>query len=154
MVSRKTIDEFLSGKRIAMVGVSRNEKDFSRMLYRDLEKFGYEMIPVHAEAGEIEGKPCVRKLQEITPPVDGALLMTKPAVTDDVVKDCVQADVKRVWMYGAGGPGAVSKPAVEYCQANGIDVVPGECPYMFLQQAGWFHKFHGFLVKIAGKYPQ
>jgi len=154
MVSRKVIDDFLNGKRIAMVGVSRNEKDFSRALYRDLARYGYEMTPVHSEADEIEGAPCAKRVQDVIPAVDGVLLMTKPAVTDEVVKDCVEAGVKRVWMYGAVGPGAVSKSAVEYCEANGVDVVPGECPYMFLDQAPWFHKLHGFLLKIVGKYPQ
>jgi len=154
MNSRAIIDDFLNQKRIAVVGVSRKESDFIRRLFRDLGKFGYDVVPVHSEAGEIDGKSCARKVQDIAPPVDGVLVMTGPEATEQVVRDCADAGVTRVWMYRATGRGAVSQKAVDYCEENGIDVVPGECPYMFVQQSGWFHHLHGFLVKLTGKYPQ
>jgi uncharacterized protein len=154
MVSKTLIDDFLNQKRIAVVGVSRNKSNFSRTLFRDLGKFGYDVVPVHSEAGEIEGASCARKVQDIAPPVDGVLIMTGPEATEQVVRDCAEAGVTRVWMYQATGRGSVSPEAVEYCQENGIDVIPGECPYMFIQQAGWFHHLHGYLIKIVGKYPQ
>ncbi len=154
MASKEMINDFLAQKRLAVVGVSRTEKHFSRALFRDLRKFGYDVVPVHNEAGEIDGMSCARQVQDIAPPVDGALIMTPPEVTEKVVEDCAEAGVTRVWMYQAAGRGAVSQKAVDYCAEHGMSVVPGECPYMFLQQAGWFHKFHGFLVKLAGKYPQ
>jgi predicted CoA-binding protein len=154
MSSKALIDDFLSQKRIAVAGVSRNQSDFSRTLFRDLRKFGYDVVPVHSEAGEIEGSSCFRKVQDIAPPVDGVLIMTGPEATEQVVRDCDEAGVTRVWMYRATGRGAVSQEAVDYCREKGIDVIPGECPYMFIQQAGWFHHFHGFLLKITGKYPR
>ena len=56
-------------------------------------------------------------------------------------------------MYRAGTDGgAVSSKAVEFCRAHGMHVVPGECPYMFLPKAG-FHRIHGFIRKITGRYP-
>ena len=154
MTTRERIDDFLSQKRIAMVGVSRNWKDFSRVLFRDLKKHGYDMVPVHPEADEIEELKCFSQLQDVSPPVDGVLLMTKPEVTDAVVKDCVGSGVRRIWMYRAAGPGAVSQSAVDMCEEEGITVVPGYCPYMFLNNAGFIHKVHGFLFKLFGKYPQ
>jgi hypothetical protein len=56
-------------------------------------------------------------------------------------------------MYRAGGKGSVSPQAVEFCEEHGIAVVPGECPYMFLQGESWFHRLHGFGRKISGAYP-
>jgi hypothetical protein len=47
------------------------------------------------------------------------------------------------------GPGAVSAAAVELCRLRGIRVVEGECPYMFLPAAGFFHRAHGFLRRLA-----
>ena len=153
-MTKALIDEFLAQKRIAVVGVSRTESDFSRVLFRDLRKFGYDVVPVHSEASEIEGASCSRKVQDIAPPVDGVLIMTAPPVTEQVVQDCAEAGVKRVWMYQSVGHGSVSEKAVDYCEENGMDVVAGACPYMFIQDSGWFHRFHGFLLKIGGKYPQ
>ena len=154
MVSRKTIDDFLQGKRIAVVGVSRKSDDFSRLLYRDLKRFGYDVVPVNTETEEIEGTPCCGRVQDLPAPVDGVLLMTKPEVTDKVVRDCAEAGVKRIWMYRGAGRGAVSEAAVDYCVANGMEVVPGGCPYMFLSESSWIHHLHGFLLKITGRYPR
>src|SRR3984957_472666 len=40
-----------------------------------------------------------------------------------------------------------SSKAVEFCRARGIQVVPGECPFMFLRNGG-------FIRKITGSYPR
>ena len=150
----ETIEDFLAQKRIAMIGASRNPKDFSAVLFEELRKRGYDMVPVNPNATEVMGKPCFARVQEIRPPVDAALLMTTPEVTDTVVSDCAAAGIRRVWMYRAGGKGAVSPKAVAFCQEHGIQVVPGQCPFMFLPGAGGIHKFHGFVRKITGRYPK
>lgn len=153
MSTRKHIDDFLQQKRIAMVGVSRNQTDFSRVLFREFQRRGFDIVPVHPDAKEIEGRPCYRRLPEINPPVDGALLMTTPAVTDSVVRDCAEAGIRRVWMYRATGRGAVSRPAVRFCEKSGINVVPGYCPFMFFETPGSIHRVHSILLKLIGKYP-
>ena len=152
--SFETIAEFLTQKRIAMIGISRNPKDFSALLFRELERCGYDVVPVNPKASEVMGRPCFTRVQDIQPPVDGALLMTTPEVTDAVITDCAAAGIRRVWMYRAGGKGAVSEKAVTFCQECGMQVVPGQCPFMFLPGSGGVHTFHGFLRKIFGKYPR
>lgn len=146
---QKLAEDFLSHRRLALVGVSRHPKDFSRGLFRELCRRGYDMVPVNPEASEVEGRPCFRRVQDIAPPVDGVLLMTPPPVTETVVRDCAEAGIQRVWMHRGGGVGAVSKAAVQFCRERGIAVVAGECPYMFLPQAGWFHRLHGWLRRPA-----
>ena len=137
-----------------MVGVSRRENDFSAMLFREFTKRGYDMVPVNPAVHQIMGRICYARVQEIQPPVEGAILMTLPNVTEAVVQDCAQAGVKRVWMYSAGGTGATSPRAIEYCQSRGMKVVAGECPYMFWRDSGFGHQLHGFVLKIVGKYPR
>ena len=114
---------------------------------------GYQAVPVNPDADEIEGQRCFARLQEIQPPVDGVLFMTAPAVTDSLVRDCPGAGIKHVWMYRAGGVGAATADTVSFCQAQGMDVIPGECPFMFLPGGSWYHRFHGLVKKIAGSYP-
>ena len=152
--SLETIEDFLSQKRIAMIGVSRNPKDFSAALFEGLRKRGYEMVPVNPKISEVMDQPCYARVQDIQPPVDGALLMTKPEITEEVVADCAAAGIRRVWMYRAGGKGAVSLKAVAFCQEHGIQVIPGQCPFMFLTGAAGVQKFHGFVRKITGRYPK
>jgi predicted CoA-binding protein len=144
------IREFLSQKRFAVAGVSHKPQSFSRSLCREFESRGYEVVPVNPALG----KPGYAHVQEILPPVENVLIMTGPAGTDAVVRDCAAAGVKRVWMYRASGAGAVSPEAVAFCQAQGIAVIPGECPLMFLPDAAWFHRLHGVIRKITGAYPK
>src|SRR6266540_852633 len=98
MAPMASIQEFLAQKRFAFVGVSRNESDFSRALFREFRTRGYDPVPVHPQANQIEGQPCYPRLQDIQPPVDSALLMTPPSVTGTLTGDCVAAGIKRVWM--------------------------------------------------------
>ena len=154
MTVRERIQDFLGQKRFAIVGVSRQPKDFSRAVLREFRERGYDAVPVNPEAREIEGQPCFARLQEVEPPVGGALFMTPPALTDKVVRDCAEAGIKRVWMYRATGRGAVSADAVKFCEANGISVIAGECPMMFLPGGSWFHRFHGLVKKITATYPR
>ena len=154
MTTRSQIDDFFSHKRLALVGVSRNPRDLSRSLLRELRSRGYDVLPVNPQAADVDGLPCFARVQDITPPPDGALLMTAAAVTDQVVRDCAAAGVPRVWMHRAGGQGAVSEEAVEFCRREDIDVIAGECPFMFLPDAGWVHRLHGVVRKIAGSYPR
>ena len=149
------IHDFLAQKRIAVVGVSKDPADFSRYVFRELERRHYDVVPVNRLGGTLEGRPCYARVQDIWPPVDGALLMTPPLSTDEVVKDCAQAGVSRVWMHrGVGGTGAVSETAAAFCRQQGIDVVAGACPLMFLRRPGFPHNLHGSLLKLCHRHPE
>ena len=154
MSAMQLIQDFLGRRRLAVVGVSQQPKDFSRTLFHEFLERGYDAVPVNPAAQEIEGRRCFARVQDVSPPIDAVLLMTTPAVTDTVVRDCAEAGVKLVWMYRATGKGAVSGAAVEFCEANGMLVIPGECPLMFLPGGAWFHRIHGLVKQIAGSYPQ
>jgi uncharacterized protein len=153
MTSMQQIHDFLDLKRFAFVGVSRQPQDFSRALFREFLAQGYQAVPVNPDADEIDGQPCFARLQEIQPPVEEVFFMTAPAVTDTLVRDCPGAGIKRVWMFRGGGKGAATRESIQFCESQGIGVIPGECPFMFLPGGAWYHRFHGFVRKIAGSYP-
>lgn len=151
--SLDAIQDFLAQKRIAFVGVSRDPKDFSQSLFREFVNRGYDVVPVNPNAAEVMGKQAFRRVQDIHPRVDAALLMTSSAVGEAVVADCVEAGIRQVWFYRATGDGAVSSNALELCERNGIRVVPGECPFMFFPHNG-LHGIHTFIRKITGTFPK
>jgi uncharacterized protein len=153
MTPGAAVADFLGQKRFAMVGVSRDPKDFSRGLFKTLTERGYDVVPVNRNGGPVDGRHCFQHLREIDPPVQGALLMTPPAVTEKVVRECAEAGIGRVWMHRGGGAGAVSLAAVEFCREQGITVVPGACPYMFLPGGGLVHRIHGAVLRLLGKHP-
>ena len=153
MTTRELIDDFLGRRRLAIVGVSRQPRDFTRLMFREFQRRGYDAEPVNPAATEIEGRRCFARVQDVTPAVDAALLMTPPKATEAIVRDCLAAGVRTIWLYRATGSGAVSPQAVEFCQANGIDVIAGYCPHMFWKDSAFIHRMHGFFMKLTGCYP-
>lgn len=154
MATMQAIEDFLDQKRLAVIGVSHHSNDFSRTLFRELRQRGYDVVPVNPRTEEIDGQRCFARMQDVHPPVGAALVMTPAPVTETVVQDCIESGVKRVWMYRGGGKGAATLRAAELCAENGISVIPGECPFMFLPGTGWIHRTHAWVKKIAKTYPR
>jgi uncharacterized protein len=151
--TRAQIEEFLQQNRFALVGISRHPQDFTREVMREFIRLGYDVVPVRPESKVIAGRTCFARVQDARPPVTAALLMTRPEVTESVVRDCLEAGITRVWMHRGGGAGAVSGEAVAFCRQHGISVIAGECPMMFLNP-GFVHRVHGLVKKVMGKYPK
>jgi uncharacterized protein len=154
LASLDTIEDFLAQKRIAMAGISRDPASDSAKLFEELCRRGYDVVPVNPNTAQVQGRRCFARMQDIQPPVEAVLLMTTPDVTETVVSDCAEAGIRRVWMYRGAGQGSVSATAVAFCHEQGMQVIPGQCPFMFLPGAAGVHRFHGFVRKIMGRYPQ
>jgi predicted CoA-binding protein len=60
-----TIRDFLAQKRIAVVGVSHDPKDFSRSLLRTLRQRGYDAVAVNLELASVEDAPCFARLPDV-----------------------------------------------------------------------------------------
>jgi len=145
MTHREAVERFLASKRIALVGVSRNPKDFSRAVFTALVKAGYEVVPVNPGVEELEGRRCFARLSGVAPPVEAALLMVASAQAEEVTRDAIDAGVKQVWFHRGVGPGAASPAALELCAKAGVAVVDELCPFMVLQPpTGWAHRLHGW----------
>jgi predicted CoA-binding protein len=152
--SLEDITKFLECKRVAFVGASRHPQHFSRSLLREFLAKGYDPVPVNPQATEIEGRKCFARLSDITPPVEAALLMTgAPEATDQAVRECNQADIRKIWIYKSVHDGDNHEQAMEICRSRGSAVVEGYCPVMFLPDPGLFHRVHRFLMKVGGSYP-
>ncbi|MHB8993595.1 MAG: CoA-binding protein, partial [Chloroflexota bacterium] len=50
MPTRREIHDFLAQKRVAVVGVSRDSRQFANGVYRALKKKGYQLYPVNPNA--------------------------------------------------------------------------------------------------------
>ena len=152
--TREIIDDFLRQRRIAVVGVSREPRDFSRAVLRAFNEHGYETVAVNPRATELAGAECFASVREVRPAVDAALVMTAPGMTEAVVRDCLAAGVRRIWLHRGAGRGAVSEPALALCREAGVAVVPGACPMMFLPHAGLAHRVHALVLRLLGRYPR
>ena len=142
MITNDTVERFLSGRRIAVIGASDEQSNFGSAVYRAFRDHGYDTVAVHPSAPTVAGDRCYRDL-ESAGPVDGAVVMVAAGAAAGVVRDCADHDVPRVWLFkGIGGAGAVSDDALQVCRDRGVEVVAGACPLMFLEPVGWFHRVH------------
>ena len=64
MASKQAIDSFLACRRIAVVGVSRDPKDFTRQVFRAFVERGYDAVPVNTAGGEVEGRRAASRVGE------------------------------------------------------------------------------------------
>lgn len=146
----KTITEFLSQKTLAVVGVSRNKDKFGNMIYRDLRKAGYKVLAVNPQADMVEGDRCYAGLAALPEKVDGVMLVIPPTKTIPIIEEAARLGIKYIWLQ----QGADSPEAEQRCQELGIEVVNGECVYMYLEPVESIHKFHRFIRRLFGKMPK
>ena len=151
---QELISDFLSQKRIAIVGVTRDEKGWGRTLYAEFKKRGYDTYAVNPNAQGIEGIQCYASLSKLPMKVDGVLLAVPPHVTDQVVREVAELGIPRVWMHKGAGAGAVSESAIQFCKEKNIATVYGVCPFMYLQPQGFGHKMHHAFAKWFGGLPK
>jgi predicted CoA-binding protein len=147
--------EFLSGKRIAVTGVSREPKTHAgNTVYTRLRERGYDVFAVNPNADELEGDPSYHDLRSIPGGVDGVVIATSPEHADGTMQECVDLGIGHVWMHRAFGRGSVSTKAAEYGRAHGISVIDGGCPCMFEPAADPGHKVMRVFSRVTGKLPR
>ena len=147
MPSRAAIDRFLALSDIALVGASRDPKDFSHAVAKQLRDGGRTVHLVNPEADEIDGTPCYRDLADVPGPLEGVLVMVPPDAAADVARAAVERGLRSVWLHRGIGTGSVSDDAIAVCGEAGIDVVDGACPLMFAEPVAWFHRTHHFFAR-------
>src|SRR6516164_7265007 len=119
------VDDFLAQKRIAVAGVSRHNSHHpvGNLIYHRLKTTGHDVFAVNPHMQTFEGDRCYPDLRSIEGGVDGVVIITRPETTEQIVRDCCDAKVTRVWMHQSMGKGSsVSPAAVETCRQRGISV--------------------------------
>lgn len=151
---REAADEFLDQHRIAVAGVSRDEKQPANLIYRRLRDTGHDVYAVNPNAEQVEGDPCFASVGDVPVPLDGIVVVTTPEIAERVVADAHAAGVPRVWLHRGIGEGSSSETAVDFCTEHGMAVIPGGCPNMFGATADPGHKCMRVLLQLSGKVPR
>lgn len=150
------VDVFLAQKRIAVAGVSRNNTSHpvGNLIYDRLKKTGHEVFAVNPNMQTFAGERCYPNLKAIPGGVDAVMIITRPEVTEQIVRDCADAKVGHVWMHQSMAKStSVSPAAVAFCKAHDIDVIAGACPMMFGPGADIGHTCIRWMLKLAGRLP-
>jgi len=111
MASLAEVNDFVSTKNLAVVGVSRNGKKFGNAILKELKSKGYNLFPVNPNADEIEGEKCYPNLQSISDEAEGALLVVPPEQSEKVIKEAAEVGINKIWLQ----QGAESEKAIQHC---------------------------------------
>jgi predicted CoA-binding protein len=149
----ESVAQFLAGSRIAVAGVSRSKGEAANAVYRKLKNAGYQVCAINPNASEVEGDRCHPDLMSIRGPVDGVVIATHPIVAVDLVKQCAEREVGRVWFHRSFGQGSVSEEAVAECAELGIECIVGGCPLMFCEPVDLGHKCMRWWLQRKGRVP-
>lgn len=117
------IREFTSLRVWAVVGASTNPDKFGHSIFCTLRSAGYRVYGVNPGGGEIEGQRLFADLAALPEAPQVVDIVVPPTVTEQVVKQCAELGLSRVWMQ----PGSESEAAIRFCRDRGIQVVHDAC---------------------------
>jgi predicted CoA-binding protein len=113
----------MSQRRFAVVGASNDSSKYGNRIYKNLRSRDYEVYAVNPSLDEMEGDKCYHTLVDIPVKVGVVDIVVPPQVTEEIVKQCHELGLDRIWMQ----PGAESEAAIDYCHRHNLRVVHGAC---------------------------
>ena len=119
----QAIQEFIDGKRVAVVGASRQGNKFGNIAAKELGQRGYQVYIVHPEAKEIDGQPCYPNLEAVHDQVDGVLVSVPPQQGMNVLKDAAAVGLRNVWVQQQGD----SPDLIALGELLDLNLVTGKC---------------------------
>ena len=89
---KEAATEFLSHKRIAVTGVSRNPGSHAaNVVYTRLRERGYQVFAVNPNADKVEGDRAYHTLQSIPGGVEAVVIGTRPELADETMRECARS---------------------------------------------------------------
>lgn len=143
----QAIEDFISCKRIAVVGVSRNKNKFGNAAYKELKERGYQVYAVNPAAEEINGDACYPGLLALKDQVEGVLVTVPAQKGIQVLQEAKEAGIRHVWVQQQ----AESPELLQVGQQLGLNLVSGKCILMYAPPVRSFHKWHRAFVKLFGR---
>ena len=153
---KEAAEQFLSKKRIAVAGVSRESGGAhgGNPVYVRLRDRGYNVYAVNPNATKVEGDACYPNVKTIPGGVDAVVIATHPRNADAVMQDCIDAGIEYVWMHRGPGAGSVSESATKLGREAGLTVIDGGCPLMYGPTADVGHKMFKGVLSLVGRIPK
>ncbi len=145
---REKINQFLSCKKFAIAGVSRQKNKFGNVIYRTLKKKDYDIAPVNPYLDEFEGDKCYRSVRDLPGDIEAIIISANPVVSLAVLTEAREKGIQNVFLQ----QGAHSDKILNYARDNGVNIIYKQCILMFANPGG-IHKLHASLAKLFGFYP-
>ena len=142
------IDQFLACSKFAVAGVSRSKNKFGNVVFRELKKKEYNILPVNPNMESFDGEMCYRSVSDLPSDVEALIIATSPEVSLSVMREAIDKGIKNIFLQ----QGAQNPEAIEYAESNGANLISRQCILMFARPSG-IHKFHARIARFFGFYP-
>ncbi len=110
-------------KNIAVVGFSPKPWRASHNVARQMQRFGFRIIPVRPGISEGLGEKAYPDLASVSERIDLANVFRSGEYVPEVVDECLRLGIKNIWMQ----EGAEHEASAERARAAGMTVVMGRC---------------------------
>ena len=115
------IDTFLAAKSFAVAGASAERSKYGNKVLRVYLQHKKTVYPLNPKGGTIEGLQAYATIADLPEPIEALSIITKPAITREVVEQAILAGIQQIWMQ----PGAEDAEAIERAKMAGINVIHG-----------------------------
>ncbi|MCU4174129.1 CoA-binding protein [Carboxylicivirga sp. N1Y90] len=149
-VTKDQINRFFSSGVITIVGVSRNEKKFGRMVFNNLKKNGYQVIPVNPNIDEIDGQTCYKNIKQIPEKIESLLIISQKSKTNELLREALELEIENIWVQKE----SCTKELVQIAEEAGQQIIHNECIFMYAPPVKGIHKFHRSIVGLFGQLPK
>jgi predicted CoA-binding protein len=110
-------------KTIAVVGYSPKPSRASHNIARQMQHFGFRIIPVRPGISEGLGEKAYPDLASVPERIDLADVFRSGKFIPEVVDQCLRLGIKNLWLQ----EGAEHQPSAERARAAGMTVIMGRC---------------------------
>jgi predicted CoA-binding protein len=148
--TKASIDAFLSSRKLAIAGVSRDPKKFGNQVFKLLKERGFEVYPINPNADNIDGTPCFRSVSSLPLSVHSLVILTSKKHTRDIVADAVAKGIDSIWIQ----QGSDTPETIELTKSHPVNLITRECILMHADPVTGVHKFHRSLKRLFGLYPK
>lgn len=146
----ETAKEFLTFKTIVIAGASSKGDTAGNFILKKLKKYSYNLSVLNPSASEIDGVKSFPNIASLPELPDIVIIATHPDVTPDLLHECGNAGVKRVWIHRSFGTGSYHIESEQIAKQYGITLIPGGCPMMFLEP-DIVHRCMRWFLSATGK---
>ena len=119
------IREFLSLKKIAVVGMSKHSYKDAHTVPKYLIDNGYDVIPVNPNTSEILNRKCFEKVSDIQTDIDIVNVFRPSDQVLDVIEEAITKNPKVIWLQ----EGIHNTDAEDLARKQGIKVVYNRCMF-------------------------
>lgn len=132
----ETIQQILTCKRVAVVGLSSNPLRASNFVGYYLHRNGYEVIPVNPREDAVFGLKSYAAVSDIPEPVDVVNVFRDPGAVPAIAEDAVAAGARYLWLQF----GVISPEGTAIAERGGTQCIVDRC--IKIEHARYLGRMH------------